>query len=111
MLMQFVEANADDPFPRYGLAMEFKNAGRLEDADRAFSELMNRFPDYTPAYLHAGNVARDLGRIDAAVAIYRAGVEACSRKRDEHAQGELESALAAVQSTESSKPQPGRGSV
>lgn len=104
MLMQFVEANANDPFPRYGLAMELKNAGRLEDAERTFNELMNRFPDYTPAYLHAGNVARDLGRVDVAVAIYRTGVEVSSRKRDEHARSELESALAAVQSTESSKP-------
>src|SRR5262249_8649322 len=107
ILMQFVEANANDPFPRYGLAMEFKNAGRLEDAERTFNELMNRFPDYTPAYLHAGNVLRDLGRIDAAAATYRAGVEVCTKKNDEHARSELESALAAVQSPdegESSEP-------
>jgi tetratricopeptide (TPR) repeat protein len=102
MLMQFVEANPQDPFPRYGLAMELKNAGRLEDAERAFNELMNRFPDYTPAYLHAGNVLKDLSRVEDAMNVYRAGIEACARKRDDHARGELESALAAVQSTESS---------
>lgn len=93
-LMQYVEANPADPFPRYGLAMEIKNSGRLDEAERAFRELLNRFPDYTPAYLHAGNVLRDLGRVDECAQVYRAGIEACARKRDGHAQGELESALA-----------------
>jgi len=94
--MQFVEANPKEPFPRYGLAIELKNTNRLEEAERVFSELLNRFPDYTPAYLHAGNVLRELGRKDDAVKVYRAGVEACVRKRDAHAQGELETALAAL---------------
>ena len=48
-LMQFVEQNPGDPFPRYGLAMELKNGGRLEEAELAFDELVRRFPDYTPA--------------------------------------------------------------
>ncbi len=96
-LQQFIEANPKDPFPRYGLALELKNAGRLEDSERAFSELMNRFPDYTPAYLHAGNVLKELGRREESAKVYRAGVEACVRKRDGHAQGELEAALAALE--------------
>ena len=33
-LMQFVESNPSDPFPRYGLAMELKNTGRLVSAER-----------------------------------------------------------------------------
>jgi tetratricopeptide (TPR) repeat protein len=96
-LKQFVEANPRDPFPRYGLAIELKNGGRLEEAERAFSELLNRFPDYTPAYLHAGNVLKELKRRDEALRVYRAGVEACARKRDGHAQGELEGALAELE--------------
>jgi len=95
-LMQFVEANPRDPFPRYGLAMELKNTGHLEEAERAFSELLNGFPDYTPAYLHAGNVLRDLGRIADCAKVYRAGIEACARKRDGHAESELQAALAAL---------------
>jgi tetratricopeptide (TPR) repeat protein len=95
-LMQFVEANPGDPFPRYGLAMELKNTGRLDEAERAFSELLNRFPDYTPAYLHSGNVLRELGRAEECAKVYRAGIDACVRKRDGHAQGELEAALASL---------------
>jgi predicted Zn-dependent protease len=99
-LMQFVEQNPGDPFPRYGLAMELKNGGRLDEAERAFDELVRRFPDYTPAYFHAGGVAGALGKRDAAAQIYRAGIEACARKRppDGHARSEPEAALAALES-------------
>lgn len=97
-LTQFIEARPGDPFPRYGLALELKNVGRLEESERAFAEVMERFPDYTPAYLHAGNVLVALGKREAAAAIYRNGIEACTRKRDGHALGELEAALAQLQS-------------
>lgn len=99
-LMQFVAQNPGDPFPRYGLAMELKNAGRLDDAERAFAELMAAFPDYVPAYLHAGNVLAAQGKKDAAAEIYRHGIAACGRKRDSHAQGELEAALTALETAE-----------
>jgi predicted Zn-dependent protease len=92
-LQTFVAQSPNDPFPRYGLAIEYKNAGRLDDAARAFAELLGRFPDYTAAYLHAGTVLLELRRRAEAEAVWRAGVEACARKRDLHAKGELEAAL------------------
>ena len=93
-LQSFVEQMPQDPFPRYGLAIELKNAGRLDEAHRTFSELIEKFPDYTAAYLHAGAVLIGLGRRDEAAAVYQQGLEACTRKRDFHAKGELETALA-----------------
>ena len=100
MLTQFVQQRPEDPFPRYGLAIELKNQGRLEEADRVFAELIQRFPDYTPAYLHAGGVLAALARRDEAMAVYRAGIAACARRRppDGKAQAELEAALAALES-------------
>jgi tetratricopeptide (TPR) repeat protein len=94
MLQSFIQSNPGDPFPRYGLAMELKNSGRLDEANAAFTELTTRFPDYTAAYLHAGNTLRELGRPQEAVAVYRHGIDACTKKRDLHAKGELEAALA-----------------
>ena len=99
-LMQFVAQNPRDPFPRYGLAMELKNAARLDDAERAFAELLGAFPDYTPAYLHAGNVLLALGKREQAAEMYRTGIAACGKKRDAHAQGELEAALTALETAE-----------
>ena len=55
-----------DPFPRYGLAQEYKNAGQLAEAREEFETLMRDHPDYTAAYLHAGNVLLALGERDEA---------------------------------------------
>lgn len=90
----FIEKSPRDPFPRYGLAMELKNRGQLDDAARAFDELIDQFPDYVPAYLMAGNVAAGLGRRDDAAAIYRRGADAAFARGDLHAKKELDAALA-----------------
>ncbi|HET6146201.1 MAG TPA: tetratricopeptide repeat protein [Polyangia bacterium] len=95
-LLGFIRANPQDPFPRYALALEYKNSGRLDDARATFDALMAANPDYTAAYLHAGNTLVALGLRDEARAIYQRGVEACVRRGDSHARGELESALASV---------------
>ena len=97
MLKEFAGNNPKDPFPRYGLAMEYKNAGRLEEAEVEFAHLLSTFPDYTPAYLHAGNLYRALGRRERAADVYRAGIDACERKGDGHALGEIEAALAELE--------------
>ena len=96
LLQSFIESTPNDPFPRYGLALEYRNAGRADEAGKVFEELIARFPDYIPAYLHAGNNLAALGRKDEAAQTYRTGIETCVRKNDQHAKGELEAALAAL---------------
>ena len=99
-LLSFIESSPTDPFPRYGLALEYKNNGRLEDAAKAFADLIAKFPDYVPAYLHAGNTLVALGRKDEAKKVLQDGVEASTRKRDFHAKGEIEAALAELESAD-----------
>jgi tetratricopeptide (TPR) repeat protein len=96
MLKAFIAQRPADPFPRYGLALELKNAGQLEEASGVFAALMKDHPTYTAAYLHAGNTAVALGRPDDARAIYTRGIEACKTASDGHARGELEGALASL---------------
>jgi tetratricopeptide (TPR) repeat protein len=95
-LRKFIAARPSDPFPRYGLAQEYKNGGRLAEAHEEFAVLMREHPDYTAAYLHAGNVALALGRRDEARDLYEQGIAACVRGGDGHAKSELEGALAAL---------------
>ena len=90
----FVARSPADPFPRYGLAMEHKGQGQLDEAWAVFAELMDKFPDYVPTYLMAGGTLAALGRRDEAANIYRKGIEVAGRRGDTHARGELESALA-----------------
>ena len=92
-LKKFIAAHPGDPFPRYGLAQEYKNARRFAEARAEFETLMRDHPDYTAAYLHAGNVLLELGERDAARATFERGVEACRRRGDGHAMSELEGAL------------------
>ncbi len=95
-LLGFIQQKPQDPFPRYALALEYKNADRLDEARAAFDALMSAHPDYTAAYLHAGNTLVALGLRDDARAVYQRGVEVCVRRGDAHARGELEGALASL---------------
>src|SRR2546430_55783 len=62
LLRGFIAQRPDDPFPRYALALEYKNAGQLEEAWETFKVLMDTHRDYVPAYLHAGQTLSALGR-------------------------------------------------
>jgi predicted Zn-dependent protease len=89
----FIARAPDDPFPRYGLAMEYKTRGDLAAAWTAFSELLAQFPDYVPTYLMAGGTLVALSRREEAADVYRRGIEVATRSRNTHARGELETAL------------------
>ena len=90
-------SSPSDPFPRYGLAQEYKNAGRLDEARATFDALMSAHPDYTAAYLHAGNALLALGAARRRARRLRsAASRPASRRGDAHARGELEGALASL---------------
>jgi tetratricopeptide (TPR) repeat protein len=92
-LRTFIAARPSDPFPKYALALEHKNAGQLAESWGVWETLLADHADYTAAYLHAGHTLVALGRLDEARQVWRRGVSACDRKGDHHARGELESAL------------------
>jgi tetratricopeptide (TPR) repeat protein len=90
----FIARTPTDPFPRYGLAMELKTQGKLDEARAAFAELMSNFAEYVPTYLHAGGVELALGEREQAAEIFRRGIATAGAKGDLHAKKELEAALA-----------------
>jgi len=93
-LKNFIAAKPNDPFPRYGLAMELKNTGQLGEAGLAFAELVDKFPDYVATYLMYGSMLAELAERDRAREIFTRGIEVASRAGDGHAQSELQAALA-----------------
>lgn len=95
----FISRSPADPFPRYGLAMEYKGSGALDEAWVTFEELLTQFPDYVPTYLMAGQTLIALGRTERALEVLRTGIEAAAKKGDLHAKKELESALAELAPT------------
>jgi len=54
ILKSMVAQNPGDSFARYGLAMEYRNAGDLETAAAEFRALLEANPDYGGAYFHYG---------------------------------------------------------
>ena len=96
MLRNFIVQRPQDPFPKYALALEHKNAGELTEAWQVFETLLGAHPDYTATYLHAGQTLLTLGRVPEARGLFTRGIEVCTRAGDTHARSELEGALAAV---------------
>jgi tetratricopeptide (TPR) repeat protein len=87
---------AADSFAFYGLGMEYRKEGRIDDAVATFEKLKAKDPDYVAMYLMAGQTLIDAGRGAEARNWLETGIEAAKRKHDSHALGELESALASL---------------
>ena len=66
MLTEILAANPDDSFARYGLAMEYSKAGKIEQALAEFKTLIEKNPDYTPGYFMAAQTLAGAERVDEA---------------------------------------------
>lgn len=95
-LEKITSEGSKDPFAWYGLALEYRNLERTEDALRTFETLRAATPDYVPMFLMCGQLLEKMGRIDDAKAWLEAGIVAAKKKGDSHALGELEAALSAL---------------
>ncbi len=92
-LKKMVAERPDDSFLRYGLAMEYRNGGNLEEALSEFRALIANDPDYSAAYYHAGQTLERLGRTAEACEAYRQGIAVTQRKGDQKTRNELQAAL------------------
>lgn len=93
-LRRFVARKPEDPFPRYGLAMELKKQNRLSEAIETFQDLVDRFPGYTAAYYHFGSTLLKADREREAESILEKGVEVAERNGEGHAKDEIQALLA-----------------
>ncbi len=93
MLKTLLSQNPRDAFVRYGLAMEYVNAGELELAAAEFREVLKVDPNYAYAYYHGGQTLEKLGEMDAARQLYEDGITVTQRTGDSKARSELQAAL------------------
>jgi tetratricopeptide (TPR) repeat protein len=93
MLQENLRTAPANAFVRYGLAMEFKNAGRDQEAWQQFDHLLRNHPDYWAAYYQAGTLLLKMGRRDEARQIMTKGLKVTGQQRNLHAQSELQAAL------------------
>jgi predicted Zn-dependent protease len=92
-IKKIVAQSPKDPFPRYGLAMEYKNAGMADEAHATFAELEAQHPDYVPQYLMHANLLTSVQKLDEARGVLERGIAAAQKKGDQHALSELRGAL------------------
>jgi thioredoxin-like negative regulator of GroEL len=93
MLTEVLAANPGDAFARYGLAMEYSKAGEIEQALSEFKTLIEKNPDYTPAYFMAAQTLANAGRTDEAKRMLVDGVSSARRTGNTHAQSEMTAML------------------
>jgi predicted Zn-dependent protease len=93
MLNEILAQNPDDAFARYGLAMEYSNAGEVARALEEFAKLLSTHPDYTAGYFMAAQTLVSGNRVDEAKKMLVDGISSARRSGDTHAQSEMTAML------------------
>jgi tetratricopeptide (TPR) repeat protein len=95
-LQILLERQPNDPFLLYGMGLELKKLGRTDDALASLDKVTAVDPGYCYAHHQKGLIYEANGRLDEAIAAYRAGIDAAIRAGDAHAKDEIEAALAMI---------------
>jgi len=93
MLTEILAASPDDPFARYGLAMEYSKGGDIERALAEFKTLLEKNPDYTPGYFMAAQTLAGADRVEEAKRMLVNGISSARRTGNQHAQSEMTAML------------------
>src|SRR5207237_6958542 len=89
LLNEILSQNPTDPFARYGLAMEYSNAGDVERALDEFKKLLATNPDYTAGYFMAAQTLTRAGQTDEAKKMLVDGISSAIRKGNAYEESEL----------------------
>jgi predicted Zn-dependent protease len=94
MLTDVLSQNPNDAFARYGLALEYSNAGDVDRALEEFGKLLASHPDYTAGYFMAAQALARADRVSEAKKMLDDGIVSARRTGNSHAQSEMEGMLA-----------------
>jgi tetratricopeptide (TPR) repeat protein len=91
-LEQWIQEDPNDPFNKYGLAMELSQS-QPERAAALFSELLTNHADYLPTYYIAASFFSYQGDQNQAIKILENGIDLARKQNNEKTLRELKSAL------------------
>jgi predicted Zn-dependent protease len=92
-LSDILVQDPNNTFARYGLAMEYANSGQVDRALEEFEKLLSSNPDYAAGYFMAAQTLVRAGRAEEAKKKLVDGIAAAGRKRDAHAESEMQAML------------------
>lgn len=95
-LKKLLNAEPQDAFLNFALAMEYLKMGRHDEALAQFGRVNEIDPEYVAAYFQKGNALVALGRREEAKAVLAQGIEAARRTGNAHAAGEMGELLQAL---------------
>lgn len=90
MLKEILAQNPDDPFARYGLAMEYSKAGEIPTALTEFNTLLEKHPEYIAGYQMAAQMLVSAERPEEARAYLERGIAQAQKSGNQHARSEME---------------------
>ena len=93
MLKEVLIQNPGDAFARYGLALEYSNAGQYDVAVDEFRTLISCHPDYTPGYFMAAQTMAKAGQSEEAKKMLKDGIASAQRTGNQHALSEMQAML------------------
>ena len=93
MLSELLSQDPSNALARYGLAMEYSNAGEFTRALDEFQKLLAANPDYPAAYFMAAQTLVKAKRPEEAKKMLQDGIAAAQRKGDSHARSEMQAML------------------
>ncbi len=92
LLKNLHQEDPQDPFPMYGLALEYMKDEPLQ-AEAIFEKLLTEKPDYLATYYTAAHFLSDLGKELKAIDILRKGILLSIKQGNDKTTRELKSAL------------------
>jgi tetratricopeptide (TPR) repeat protein len=92
-----LHSQPSDTFLLYGIAMEHKKSGDLDQALSALAKVIELEPGHGYAFFQQGQIQESRGDLAAARAAYQAGIIAATKSGDAHARSELEGALSMIE--------------
>ena len=91
-----VEKEPDNTFARYALANELHKAGESSAGLDTLDELLERTPDYVPAFQLGGRIAVESGDKERARSILTKGIPIAEAAGNSHAASEMTQLLATL---------------
>ena len=92
-IKEFLKNTPEDNFLQHALALEYIKIGNETEARNLFETILTRDPKYIGSYYHLAKLLERIGDTDGAIEWYEKGMEMAKQAGEQHALGELRSAL------------------
>jgi hypothetical protein len=91
-LEMLIAEDPSDPFLHYAYCLEISKTGR-SDSEKNWDLLLDKSPEYLPAYYQSGLYCLSIQKKDKAIQIWKKGIDLAIVQNDGHALTELKGIL------------------